>query len=381
MSSRPASQTLLDHEPWWRRIARTPDAALLDAGAAGELAIARLRLVLTTALLLIPLQTFVAGAREDSMVGLLSAVLALAAASTIWSLTRRGRYQPWMGTTSSLLDVTLVSLGLVVFLLTGDVPGAVNSRVQFEVYFLAIAATGLRYDPRICLAAGAMAVVQYLGVVGWAEWKHDLGDSEMLYAGEGTFSWGTQLSRVLLLAVATALAAEAVRRAQSLRRTATRDRLTGLYNRGYVDGRAAEELARTSRYGRPFTVAMLDVDFFKRVNDTHGHAAGDHVLRTIGARLQSSIRGTDIVGRWGGEEFVVLLPETSIRDAAARLDQFRAQLAEEPLHYHGRPLGPVTISAGIAGWPSDGADVEQLVAVADERLYAAKQGGRNRVVS
>jgi two-component system, cell cycle response regulator len=365
----------------WEQVFRTPDPALLDAGAGGELAIARVRLLLTAALLLIPLQSFVAGSRDDSLVGLLSAALAVGSAALMWSVVRRGHYRSWMGAVSSLLDVSLVTLGLVVFLLVGNPAGAVSSRVQFEVYFLAIAATGLRYDRRICFAAGFVAVVQYLGVLLWAEWRHDLAGPAIANSAEGAFSWTTQFSRVVLLAVSTVLAAEAVRRAQRLRLTATRDRLTGLYNRAYVEGRAAEELARSSRYGRSFTVAMIDVDFFKKFNDTFGHAAGDHVLRTVAQRLGLAVRGTDLVGRWGGEEFVVLFPETTAGEAATRLDRFREALAEQEAEFAGRHLGRITVSAGIASWPSDGTEVAELIARADERLYAAKDAGRNRVVA
>jgi two-component system, cell cycle response regulator len=365
----------------WHRAIRTPDPALLDAGAGGELAIARVRLLLTAALLLIPLQSLVMGARNDSLVGLLSATLAVGTATLMWSVVRRGHYRPWMGALSSLLDVSLVTLGLIVFLIVGNPAGAVSSRVQFEVYFLAIAATGLRYDRRICFAAGCAAVAQYLGVLLWAEWRHDLAAPAIALSAEGAFSWTTQFSRVVLLAVSTVLAAEAVRRAQRLRLTATRDRLTGLYNRGYAEGRAVEELARSSRYGRSFTVAMLDVDFFKKFNDTFGHAAGDHVLRTVAQRLALAVRGTDLVGRWGGEEFVVLFPETTSGEAAGRLDRFREALADHAAEFAGRNLGRITISAGLASWPSDGTEVAELIARADERLYAAKEAGRNRVVA
>jgi two-component system, cell cycle response regulator len=297
----------------------------------------------------------------------------------VHSIVRRGHYRPWMGTTSSLVDVSLVTLGLVVFVISGDPAAAVGSRLQFEAYFLAIAATGLRYDRRICIAAGAAAVAQYLAVAGWVSAR---GAPVSLPAADPSgVSWATLLSRVVLLLVATALATEAVRRAQRLRLGATRDRLTGLYNRAYIEERGAEELARGARYAHPLALAMLDVDFFKQFNDTHGHAAGDHVLRTVARRLQSNLRGTDIVGRFGGEEFVVLFPETSAAEAAERLDAFRALLAAEEATHAGRALGRVTVSAGVAAWPSDGTEVSELVRRADERLYAAKRGGRNRVVA
>ena len=364
---------------WWRRLLATPDPALLDAGAEGELAIARVRLALTAVLLLVPLQSLAAGATGDALVGFLSATLAFCAALVVHSIARRGHYRPWMGTTSSLVDVSLVTLGLVVFVIAGDPASAANSRLQFEAYFLAIAATGLRYDRRICIAAGAVAVAQYLAVAAWASSR--LERLPVPGADASDVSWATQLSRVVLLVVATALATEAVRRAQRLRIGATRDRLTGLYNRAYVEERGAEELARGARYAHPLALAMLDVDFFKQFNDTHGHAAGDHVLRTVARRLQANLRGTDIVGRFGGEEFVVLFPETSAGEAAERLDAFRALLAAEEATHAGRALGRVTVSAGVSAWPSDGAEVAELVRRADERLYAAKLGGRNRVVA
>ena len=364
---------------WWRRFLATPDPALLDAGAEGELAIARVRLALTAVLLLVPVQSLAAGATRDALVGFLSGTLAFCAALVVHSIARRGHYRPWMGTTSSLVDVSLVTLGLVVFVISGDPAAAANSRLQFEVYFLAIAATGLRYDRRICIAAGAAAVAQYLAVSAWAASRVDR--IPLPGTDDSDVSWATLLSRVVLLLVATALATEAVRRAQRLRIGATRDRLTGLYNRAYVEERGAEELARGARYAHPLALAMLDVDFFKQFNDTHGHAAGDHVLRTVARRLQANVRGTDIVGRFGGEEFVVLFPETSAAEAAERLDAFRALLAGEEATHAGRALGRVTVSAGVAAWPSDGTEVAELVRRADERLYAAKLGGRNRVVA
>jgi diguanylate cyclase (GGDEF)-like protein len=160
------------------------------------------------------------------------------------------------------------------------------------------------------------------------------------------------------------------------------DSLTSLFNRGYVDDRFAIELSRAQRHNQPLAIAMIDVDRFKLFNDTHGHAAGDFALRTIAGVLRQSLRQSDTVGRYGGEEFVVIMPETDLATAQRKLDFLRQAIAETPIQLptYNKTVR-VTFSAGLAGLPHDGADQAELLATADERLFQAKRTGRNRVVA
>lgn len=161
---------------------------------------------------------------------------------------------------------------------------------------------------------------------------------------------------------------------EQLRELASRDALTGLFNRRHVQARLGEEVARSLRTGRGFSLAMLDIDHFKRVNDEHGHQTGDDVLRAFADDLTSRVRKTDCVGRWGGEEFLLVLPETSKSAAHALLQALREHVARER-----GGLPRFTISVGIAELPGDANEAVTLVAAADARLYEAKRAGRNCV--
>jgi len=182
--------------------------------------------------------------------------------------------------------------------------------------------------------------------------------------------------------IASALTIAIVTRSQKLLRLATLDPLTTLYNRGYVDDRFGIELSRAQRYGQSLSIAVLDVDQFKVFNDTHGHAAGDVALRSLGAILRQSFRQSDTVGRYGGEEFVVLMPETDIDAAHQKLESVRTTIASSPINLpSGVQLNSITISAGLAEFPAGGSTEAELFAIADERLFQAKRTGRNRVIS
>ena len=167
---------------------------------------------------------------------------------------------------------------------------------------------------------------------------------------------------------------ELAKRNSDLERIASTDKLTGLNNRRKMEESAAEHLALLKRYSGDFSVLLLDVDHFKAVNDVHGHAAGDAVLSHIAAILSRTVREADIVGRWGGEEFIVLLPNTGLGGATAVGDKLRRAVAE----YDFPVVGSKTISLG-AGQSLKGETFSLLVERADKALYRAKQEGRNRV--
>jgi len=172
--------------------------------------------------------------------------------------------------------------------------------------------------------------------------------------------------------------AEAALRAseEKMRELAIRDGLTGLFNRRHTMEQLGLALKAASRTGENLAVALIDVDYFKKINDEHGHLVGDAVLRNIGGILADRLRGTDIVGRYGGEEFVVVMRRATADQARGILDEIRVSLSER----EGTPALPrYTFSAGVAQSPADGHEIEVLLASADDRLYQAKDAGRNQV--
>jgi len=172
------------------------------------------------------------------------------------------------------------------------------------------------------------------------------------------------------------------RQTEQLRKLTITDPLTGLLNRRYFQERLEEEIARSLRHERALSLLMLDVDGFKRFNDTFGHLAGDHALRLVGESLVRAVRHMDIVARIGGDEFIVILPETDETLAAQIAERIRREVAMvRPPAPGSDPLAnaPVTISIGIASYQINSDDREGLLERADQALYKAKAGGRNRV--
>lgn len=172
---------------------------------------------------------------------------------------------------------------------------------------------------------------------------------------------------------------ELTRANDQLRDQAMRDALTGLYNRRYLEASFERELSRARRAGERVGLMIIDIDHFKRCNDTFGHAAGDAVLCAVADYMQSQTRGEDILCRYGGEEFVLLQTEASADAVLQRAEKFRQGVQGLVIEHDGRPIGPTTLSIGIATYPEHGADRQALLQAADEALYRAKQGGRNRV--
>jgi diguanylate cyclase len=159
-----------------------------------------------------------------------------------------------------------------------------------------------------------------------------------------------------------------------------RDGLTGVYNRRFLEKRLTEEFERHVRYSRKFSVIMLDIDFFKKVNDTHGHQCGDFILKGVSAKIASLIRKTDFLARYGGEEFCCLLPETDLASAKVLAERFRKSIAEM-IHLYQEKEVTVTISLGVSELNTQYPTPSSLLERADEALYQAKGSGRNKVVS
>ena len=172
---------------------------------------------------------------------------------------------------------------------------------------------------------------------------------------------------------------ERVRVAEQLRSAADMDLVTGVHNHRYLQERLRQEVARSARSHSPLAVMMLDLDRFKPINDKHGHADGDRVLHNVGATIKSHVRGSDIVARYGGDEFVVLMPDTTEERA-----EYVARRVVEGILSSRQPLSDgstvrVGVSAGLAVYPNDGRTSTQLLASADAAMYSAKRTGGRQI--
>ncbi len=167
---------------------------------------------------------------------------------------------------------------------------------------------------------------------------------------------------------------------RTLRRQALRDPLTGLFNRRFLDAGLAQEMMRSRRSGEPASLLMLDIDHFKKYNDEHGHEAGDAVLRAIGQLLQTQVRGSDVACRFGGEEFVILLPNAPLESAKQKGKKILEAIRGLEIPHQGHLLRSVTASLGVAEFPTHASNAEEILDAADNALYIAKRTGRDRMV-
>lgn len=363
------------------RVWSKPDPALAAAGIEGELVVARVRVVAVAFLLIAPTWNIINHHEEPMHVTGFSVTLAAGIAALVfWRLLRRGRWRPWIGFATSAFDVSMVSLALVTFLVVASPMVALNSNVTFEMYFLAIVATSLRYDARICIVIGLLAIAEYGGMWIYAGARYDLHDPAWV-ADAGPYSSVDLGTRLILLGIATILAVTIVRRAQRLLYLASRDRLTGLFNRGHFDRTLVGAMDSAARDEQPLSLALIDIDHFKQVNDTYGHALGDRVLVQVAHLLSRAMRRTDMVARYGGEEFVILMPGTSRDAALSAVEELRKEIADSPIDLGEGEVLNLNFSAGVAGVPDDTSvdSPKDLVTCADNRLLAAKRAGRARV--
>ncbi|MBA3581305.1 MAG: diguanylate cyclase [Gammaproteobacteria bacterium] len=167
---------------------------------------------------------------------------------------------------------------------------------------------------------------------------------------------------------------------EALRHQSITDPLTGLYNRRYLEETVHRELLRAKRKATTLAIIIIDIDHFKQFNDTHGHDAGDLVLKTMGDALPQHIRGSDVACRYGGEEFILMMPEMSVEKAMERAEVLRKNISATRLQYGSQPLGKLSISQGVAVYPLHGDNITTLIQAADTALYKAKTTGRDKVV-
>jgi diguanylate cyclase (GGDEF)-like protein len=192
---------------------------------------------------------------------------------------------------------------------------------------------------------------------------------------------GQESDTVHVLSETIALALVNLRLREKLRSQSVRDPLTALYNRRYLDETLELELARATRSKTPIAVIMLDIDHFKKFNDAFGHEAGDQVLKEVADVLATSMRRGDVAGRFGGEEFLLIMPGADLERSMSRANTMRETIGALDLSKSGQKLGRVTASFGVAIFPDDGETTHALVQTADKALYAAKAAGRNRVLA
>lgn len=197
---------------------------------------------------------------------------------------------------------------------------------------------------------------------------------------DGSWSLDVPLKLGVTLAANLALALSNLELRETLKQQAIRDSLTGLFNRRYMEESLERELGRAERRGTSLVVIMIDLDHFKQLNDVNGHAAGDAVLRELGAFFQANIRTEDIACRYGGEEFVLILPDTTLEDAGRRADEIRQAFRKIDVRYNGQTLDINSMSLGVAAFPHHGKSVDDVLQSADAALYNAKALGRDRVV-
>ncbi len=184
-----------------------------------------------------------------------------------------------------------------------------------------------------------------------------------------------------LLANQAALAIKEARFHEEIERLATTDSLTGLYNHRFFYERLKEEIKRSRRYHLNLSVIMIDLDDFKAFNDRYGHLVGDYILKEVAKKLKRVIRETDVLSRYGGEEFAIILPQTSTKEAKCVAERIKRSIEEMVLKNENTYLGKLTLSAGVSTYPFHGINETELIGAADKALYVAKNQGKNQVVT
>jgi diguanylate cyclase (GGDEF)-like protein len=292
----------------------------------------------------------------------------------------------WIRLGNVVFYAALISIILATFV-TLDHPREHLHWVVFFFYFLLIGSIGLTDDPRQAVAAGCVSLVGYCGVIVFAH-HAAAGGNPLAARLLVEFDWVANSAKLAMLAGASVVAVASAERGRELRRLSMRDGLTGLLNRRAFDDCLERLAEHMSRRKTALTIAMIDIDHFKKLNDAYGHATGDVVLRWVASRIERSFRSGDLVARYGGEEFVVALPDTNDACVLERLEVLRAHIATSALRDRRLETGEdpaehalrTSVSIGVARLPTDGATPIDVLAVADRRLYEAKKAGRNRLI-
>lgn len=352
-----------------------PDPALIEAGAGGERLVAWTRLVFWFAIVLAPLVGVITRGRETApeiFVATLGGVVAVLFSLVVVLVLRGRQASSAVGFFTGAVDLTIISVTLLVAAIYGSPDVVLHSEVGWAVILLVIMTSCLRFDTRICLFMGILAVVQYaallfvlVGGLGVEITPHDT---------------VIQAARIVLMLAATALAMGIVNRTRGLMRASGFDPLTGLATRAYFDQRLKSASDEAQRHATSLALVLIDLDHFKKFNDTHGHHAGDDALKHVARLIRRGLREQDFVARWGGEELALIMPGLDRDQAAERVETIAARIREAPVAV-GANAAYVTISAGVAEFGIDGRDPTSVFAAADRRVFAAKDAGRDRVCS
>lgn len=359
----------------WQSFWLAPPSPLLPAGWAGEILISKVRVAASvTALALAAVGFLRFRQAPEAAVYLGTTLFAVPVATAIHFHVSRANYRWSIGFVTSLIDVGIVSGCLLALLLAGPAELALENSVAYPMLFIALSATSMRLDHRACALAGGVAMLLYFSLVALALLGVGGG------APAGVVTLGDQVVRMLLLGAMGFIGTVVNLRMQKPHILSANDGLTGIMNRRAFEERWDGEVARARRYGRPISIAAIDIDYFKQFNDTYGHAAGDIALRSLARVVRSRIRAGDFVARLGGEEFGIALPETTSANAVTLAEEVRRAVAGNPITIPGSrtPVG-VTISVGVASWPEHGEELSRLLERADDRLYEAKLAGRDQV--
>lgn len=236
----------------------------------------------------------------------------------------------------------------------------------------------ISHTPAVYLCVPLVAQGEALGLM---HLRHQIeGAPDQTKAGSKEWYDHTKRQRIHTIVDSLSLALANLKLRSSLRQQSIRDPLTGMFNRRYMEEMLEREILRASRSNKTLGVIMLDIDHFKLFNDTYGHQAGDALLTALGNFFLSHVRGEDVACRYGGEEFILLLPESSLETTCQRAEELREKVRYVNVTYQGQSLGMVTLSFGISIFPQHGSTTELLVQAADQALYRAKIEGRDRVV-
>lgn len=229
------------------------------------------------------------------------------------------------------------------------------------------------------LALGRHATLMLVLIIaGCYFWLGYHGPAQVLFPYTFAARIGTEIAPLILVAYITTMLSADIRRALvQIKSLSETDDLTGVLNRRAVTAMADRLLKQASRYGRPFGVLMIDSDSLKTVNDTYGHEVGNELLKLTVHCVRDELRDADIIARYGGDEYLVLLPETPCSGAAGVARRVRDRIQSTPLHHDGRTI-PVTASIGVACFPDHGPDFGTVLKRADDAMYASKKKGKNR---
>jgi diguanylate cyclase len=243
--------------------------------------------------------------------------------------------------------------------------------------------TSLASDPKLACAHVGSSIPVYAICIPMMAQGETLGilylDSGTGQTSEITVLTDSQQRMVKTLTEHLALAVTNLNLRETLRTQSIRDPLTGLYNRRYMEESLEREFRRALRKGLPLAILMIDLDHFKRFNDSHGHEAGDAVLRELAKVLQALLRTEDIVSRYGGEEFTLILPDTNLKAAHECATRLQMACRGIQVHHYGETLDGIRLSIGVACYPKSGATAEAILRAADSALYRAKEQGRDQV--